>query len=172
MASADPSLPHPHRASPSDCGPQLRRDPLTATAVFLAPARGARPIEFADTAASGSTDDQQVACPFCRGHENLAPPSVLSLPEGGDWQARIVPNRYPIVGDSRTAVVTGEAMHSPLSGHPQPRPAVGVHEVLIESPEHDTRVEAIASTTWAIAWQAAHRRLQSLADQPDAYRTW
>lgn len=166
MASPDSPQPHPHHANHDDGAPLLCRDPLTTTAVFLAPARGARPIEFADAGGLGNTDEQQVACPFCHGHEGLAPPSVLSLPEDGDWQARIVPNRYPIVGDSRTAAARGKTTPPPPPGQPQPRPAVGVHDVLIESPEHDTHVEAIAPPTWAIAWQAAHQRLAALADMP------
>lgn len=160
MASADARQPHTHQATRDDHPPQLRRDPLSGTAVFLAPQRGARPIEFADTGGPGNPDGEQVACPFCRGHENLAPPSVLSLPESGDWQARIVPNRYPIVADPGSVAVTGKPLPP---GAPLWRAAVGVHDVLIESPEHDTHVEAIAPATWAIAWQAAHQRLAALA---------
>lgn len=163
-----PSHNHPtssvKRATDTSLAPRLCRDPLTDRAVFLAPERGARPIEFADAAGGpGSPGEEQVACPFCHGHENLAPPSVLSLPEGPEWRARIVPNRYPIVADPGSAAVTGEALPP---GGPLRRAAVGVHDVLIESPEHDTHVEAIAPTTWAIAWQAAHQRLATLAEMP------
>lgn len=163
MASADAPQPPPHQADHTGLAPLLCRDPLSATTVFLAPARGGRPIEFADGDRSAEEQPVHVSCPFCRGHENLAPPSVVSLPPGGRWQARIVPNRYPIVGDSRTAAVAGEAQPP---GAPLRRAAVGVHDVLIESPEHDTRVEAIDAKTWGIAWQAAHQRLTALAKHP------
>lgn len=144
------------------CDPELRRDPLSHTAVFLAPRRGERPIELGD---QQPTNPPHANCPFCRGHERLAPPDVLRLPPGPAWEARVVPNRYPLV--------------NPLSRHPgcptaaadpsallTARPAVGVHEVLIESPQHTTRVEDVDRATWQLAWQAASQRLSSLAAQP------
>ncbi len=145
--------------------PLLCVDPLSGTSVFLAPRRGERPIELDGSSDTASRAEQRAACPFCLGHESLAPPDVLRLPGGASWRARVVPNRYPIVGSPSSEHVAG----LPTKPHPLAtpiRPACGIHEVLIESPFHDTRVEQVAPETWATAWQAAWQRLGMLADTP------
>jgi UDPglucose--hexose-1-phosphate uridylyltransferase len=145
--------------------PELRWDPLSSTAVFLAPQRGLRPIELGEAAATSPTSPHQTRCPFCRGHERLAPPSVLSLPDEASWRARVVPNRYPIV-EAPPTPPTLAPHDQPSVAHTAPRPAVGLHEVLIESPDHHTRVESIPAATWATAWQASRQRLESFAAHP------
>ena len=110
--------------------PLLCVDPLSGTSVFLAPRRGERPIELDGSSDTASRAEQRAACPFCLGHESLAPPDVLRLPGGASWRARVVPNRYPIVGSPSSEHVAG------LPSEPHPlatpiRPARGIHEVLI-----------------------------------------
>ena len=160
-ASDDPHA--ADRSFPSPPPPQLLCDPLSQATVFLAPQRGLRPIELGD---AGSSPDarQPMGCPFCRGHETLAPPSVLALPSEGVWQARVVPNRYPIVAE-RLGVAVQSAPEE-LAARAANRPAVGMHEVLIESPEHHTRVEAIPAATWGTAWCASRQRLEAFAACP------
>jgi UDPglucose--hexose-1-phosphate uridylyltransferase len=41
-------------------------------------------------------------CPFCRGNEDRTPPEIKRYPDDGDWQIRIVPNLYPVLGDDRS----------------------------------------------------------------------
>ncbi len=146
----------------ADRDPLLCRDPLSPTTVFLAPRRNERPIELADPRDAATAHEPDRACPFCRGNEQLAPPDVLRLPAGDSWHARVVPNRYPIVSEP-----DGAALGTLGKGAALPtRPARGIHEVLIESPQHDTRVEQIAPQTWGTAWQAAWQRLATLARIP------
>jgi UDPglucose--hexose-1-phosphate uridylyltransferase len=145
--------------STSETRPQICLDPLSKTSVFLAPRRGERPIELGESDDSARASEQRSRCPFCLGNEQLAPPDVLRLPAGSAWQARVVPNRYPIVSDPTGLPADGDAPDST-------RPACGIHEVLIESPLHDTRVEQVASETWATAWRAARERLEALAGTP------
>jgi UDPglucose--hexose-1-phosphate uridylyltransferase len=72
------------------------------------------------------------------------------------WQARIIPNRYPFVAAADTAIGPGTA-----------RPAHGVHEVVIESPRHDTLVTAVDPAAWRAAWSLVQRRLAELAGRDD-----
>ena len=94
------------------------------------------------------------ACPFCKGNEHLTPPPTLTQldPETGEWQMRVVPNKYPAVS---YAPPTSDASSELLSCEgqileKQSKPgvlhewrtlkrvdAVGFHEVLIESPAHN-----------------------------------
>src|SRR4051812_8580472 len=95
---------------------ELAVDELTGDQVIFAPARALRPDTFR---VEGTALPPAVAsCPFCDGNESETPPEVARIgpgaPETPGWRVRVVPNKYPIVGD----------------GVP------GAHEVVILSPAH------------------------------------
>jgi UDPglucose--hexose-1-phosphate uridylyltransferase len=97
---------------------QLLVDGLTGDRVILAPARALRPDTFRVPAVS--LPNSVPSCPFCRDNERETPPEVARRgagdPDTPGWTLRVVPNKYPLVGD----------------GVP------GAHEVVIFSPAHDT----------------------------------
>ena len=132
--------------------PYLHHDPLTSRTVFVAPGRAQRPNEL-----EGAT----IRCPFCAGNESLTPPDLLRTPGSlaEPWRARIVPNRYPIV--------TAAAIGRPADANQTvaPRPAHGVHEVVIESPAHVRSILAIEPADWRDVWEMCRERLATLADQ-------
>jgi UDPglucose--hexose-1-phosphate uridylyltransferase len=137
--------------------PLVHHDERTGRAVFVAPGRDERPTDAALAAAAAANDASQW-CPFCAGNESLTPPAVLRAPADAtaDWQARIIPNRYPFVAAANAALGPGTA-----------RPAHGVHEVVIESPRHDTLVTAVDPAAWRSSWALVQRRLAELADRDD-----
>lgn len=141
--------------------PIVHHDAGTGRAVFVAPGRDERPDDAALAAAHGGS--AAAWCPFCAGNESRTPPDILRAPaEGAAWQARIVPNRYPFVG-------------APVANGPQPpdqeavsrQPAHGAHDVVIESPRHDTSVASIDAAGWRAAWGLVQRRLADLAGRGD-----
>lgn len=92
--------------------PELRRDPVTGRAAFIAEDRANRPNDFE---AAGPGD-----CPFCAGHESQTPhESAAACDAQGQWLVRVVPNKYPIATAS-----------------PSREGSFGAHEVIIESPSH------------------------------------
>jgi len=129
--------------------PELHHDPLTTRTVFVAPQRAERPNEL---------DGASIRCPFCAGNESLTPPDLLRVPAACTeaWRARIVPNQYPIVADNAAAG--------------QPRPAWGVHDVVIESPAHVASILAIDPTAWREVWELCRQRLADVATRADL--TW
>lgn len=134
--------------------PQVCHDAYTGRAVFIAPRRDERPGD-AELAARGG-DLPAAWCPFCAGNENRTPPAVLQAPATPvAWQARIIPNRYPVVEPS-TAARSDELC-----------PARGVHDVVIESPHHHTSITEVDPVGWAAAWTLIQRRLADLATRPD-----
>ncbi len=143
---------------------QPRRDPLvqhddvTGRSVFVAPGRDDRPGDEALAAAHGSAD-ATAWCPFCAGNEHRTPPDVLRAPAdpAAAWQARIVPNRYPFVA----------AVRSGLAAAAGSQPAHGVHDVVIESPRHDTSILAVDPAGWRAAWELVRCRLADLALRED-----
>ena len=136
--------------------PHLHHDPLTARTVFAAPGRAQRPNEL-----EGAT----IRCPFCAGNESLTPPDLLRSPRSAaqPWRSRIVPNSFPIVTDT-AAGEPGAAGAGSQSA--TPRPATGVHEVVIESPAHVRSILAIDAADWQDVWEMCRERLATLADQP------
>ena len=108
---------------------QLLVDELTGDRVILAPARALRPDTFRVHA--DPLPPSVATCPFCRGNEHETPPEVARIgpgePDTPGWTLRVVPNKYPIVGD----------------GVP------GAHEVVIFSPAHDADLGALSETAAA-----------------------
>jgi UDPglucose--hexose-1-phosphate uridylyltransferase len=148
--------------------PQDRRDPLvhhdasTGRSVFVAPRRDERPGDAelaAAHAAGGAAGDSAAWCPFCAGNEDRTPPDVLRAPAdpATAWQARIVPNRYPFVEASRSGPTAAAG----------PQPAHGVHDVVVESPRHETSILAIDPAGWRAAWELVRCRLADLAGRED-----
>ncbi|MDQ1458345.1 MAG: UDPglucose--hexose-phosphate uridylyltransferase [Actinomycetota bacterium] len=103
---------------------QLLVDELTGDRVILVPARALRPDTFRVHAEP--LPASVASCPFCVGNEHDTPPEVARLgdgdPDTAGWHLRVVPNKYPIVGD----------------GVP------GAHEVVIFSPAHDVDMGALS----------------------------
>jgi UDPglucose--hexose-1-phosphate uridylyltransferase len=103
---------------------QLLVDELTGDRVILAPARALRPDTFRVHADPLPASD--AACPFCLGNEHETPPEVAragsGAPDTPGWTLRVVPNKYPIVGDG----------------------VAGAHEVVVFSPAHDADFGALS----------------------------
>jgi UDPglucose--hexose-1-phosphate uridylyltransferase len=120
--------------------PELRLDPLSGLRTIVAGEREGRPGgEFKVEPRPPVDPDGD---PFLEGHEDRTPPEVYALrPDGGEpdspgWLVRVVPNLYPALGDG-----AAEAPGDPLAeGRGQPdlfsaRPAVGAHEVIVNTPQ-------------------------------------
>ncbi|MHC4878658.1 MAG: galactose-1-phosphate uridylyltransferase [Planctomycetota bacterium] len=144
---------------------ELRKDPILDRWVIIAPDRATRPFDHSrppmPEASAGN-------CPFCRGNESLTPAATLTLDlqnkcfEGeSDWLVRIVPNSFPALqqavdratppGDS----TAGTGSFQTASGH-------GVHEVIIESPQHVRSISQLDTDQFErilIAWQTRHSQL-------------
>lgn len=126
--------------------PELRQDPLSGRWVIIAENRAARPDEFATT--NGIDVD---LCPFCPGREDLTPPATAVYPSDSPdnpWKVRVVPNKYPAVELNATGD-RGEA-------------AVGVHEVIIESPAHVISLSGVSDEEARLAFVAYRDRMQVL----------
>lgn len=133
----------------------LRQDPTTRQWVILAPRRGERPHRPV-AVARPAQPERDPACPFCPGNEGETPPEVLRVPrEGPDWRVRAVPNLYGALGEDGPPRRTGSPMFREM-------PGVGGHEVVIESPRHDDRLDEMAPERVAevvAVWRERYREL-------------
>ena len=123
---------------------ELRKDVINGRWVIIASERGKRPDDFRPAAAARPAATGATAfCPFCAGSEAKTPPEVFALrppdtaPDTPGWRVRVVPNKFP-------ALERGE----PPSPHRNvlfpSLPGVGVHEVVIENPDHDLELADLA----------------------------
>ncbi len=142
--------------------PELRADPITGRQVIIAPERAARPFEHGAPQPTETLD----RCPFCAGNEDATPDPVLTLwdEDNSDrWRVRIVPNRYPAVGDA-TAIARPETVDAVF----QTRPASGRHEVVIESSDHDCRMHQLPLNQFELVVEAWRDRLRAIRNEGHA----
>ena len=113
--------------------PELRYDPLRQYWVSIAAERGMRPSDFV------KPDDESSGggfCPFCQGNEHVTPPEVYarrpddSPPNGPGWELRVVPSKFRALAMEGDLNREAEGIFEKMNGF-------GVHEVVIETPQHD-----------------------------------
>ncbi len=123
---------------------ELRKDYLLNRWVVIATERSRRPTDFAKQKAKSA---QTSVCPLCVGNEHMTPPAVLLyLKQNGEikkdkdhngqrpknWLVRVIPNLYPAFAPPKEQADQAQIMKSENFGC-----AIGHHEVLVESPNHD-----------------------------------
>ena len=122
--------------------PELRLDPLSGLRTIVAGERAGRPGGEFKVEPRPPVDAE--SDPFLEGHEDRTPPEVYALrPEGGapdspGWLVRVVPNLYPALGDEETDSPVPPDPLAEGRGHPElfsARPAVGAHEVIVNTPQ-------------------------------------
>jgi UDPglucose--hexose-1-phosphate uridylyltransferase len=141
----------------ADAMPEFRRDPITGRWVIIASGRASRPWHIGATRASSGP------CPFCAGNEAMTPPEVWAQRDpktnanAPGWRLRIVPNKYPALENSGAWSAKGDGFYQSMNG-------LGVHEVIIESPDHVTRMSALSAQQFADISRAYRARLRALGN--------
>jgi UDPglucose--hexose-1-phosphate uridylyltransferase len=124
---------------------ELRKDYLLDRWVVIATERSRRPIDLSKPKPEAT---KKSSCPICVGNENMTPPATLLYQkENGEirrsqdpltgertknWLVRVIPNLYPAFGPPKQPedikkIVNGEFLWE----------AIGHHEVIVESPNHN-----------------------------------
>jgi UDPglucose--hexose-1-phosphate uridylyltransferase len=134
---------------------EIRKDFLLDRWVLIAPERAQRPMP----PAVGPLGDDKDGCPFCPGHEALTPPEVLALgrsrsePDTPGWSVRVFPNKFPALRASTTVEGIGVF---------EAEPGLGIHEVLVESPDHGARWHRMSSSERECVLDAVRQRMIAL----------
>ena len=129
--------------------PELRKDPILGRWVIISVERGKRPRDFA----SVTHKKKGGFCPFCPGNEYTTPPEIIAFrPAGSEpnkpgWTLRVMPNKFPALDPGGLLTRSGEGMFDRMAG-------VGMHEVVVESPDHFLTFstmdqKAVEDTFWA-----------------------
>ncbi len=137
--------------------PRLRKRLLTEEWVLIAPERTGRPRRLGLVDAPAAEGD----CPFCLSNPGHTPDPVaeFSSPDFPDspWAIRALPNKFPAL------LPPGASLTSPDRSSPFEQPALGYHEVLVESPDHHvtwTELSEDHLTSVLRAWQCRVSDLQ------------
>lgn len=137
---------------------ELRRDPATDRWVIISTKRSARPSDFMSQPDSLNGNN---LCPFCAGNEAVTPPEILSVSceLRQNWRVRVVPNKYPALEFEGTPSCERRGPYECMKG-------VGVHEVIVESPDHEASFKNFSDDhACDIIW-VFKERLTSLRQDP------
>lgn len=134
---------------------EIRINPIVPTeSVLVATARGMRPKK-AEEKAERDTRAVVETCPFCRGNEDRTPPSIKSYPDDGEWDIRIVPNLYPVLGDDRAQSNIAFGLQQVIDGY-------GRHEVVIDNPNHGIALHEMSRQHLADLFGVYQQRMAEL----------
>jgi len=138
--------------------PELRKDPLSETWVVISPERKRRPQFFKSAGEDVlSTED----CPFCPGNEDMTPPEIYSLRDGGSpankpgWKLRVIPNKYPAFRVEGQLDRFAEGFYDKMNG-------IGAHEVVIETHSHSKGIDELSVEAAADIFITIKRRILDL----------
>ncbi len=145
--------------------PQLRKNPVTREWVIIATERSKRPSDFSQAENTSQRPAFSATCPFCPGNEEMTPPEVLafrppgSLPNSPGWWVRVISNKFPALAIEGDLDRGGVGMYDFMN-------AVGAHEVIVETPEHDKCMATISTRQAEEVWWACHQRILDLRKDP------
>ncbi len=139
---------------------ELRRGPIAEKWVIIAPVRGKRPFDY-DKERRESPISDPSTCPFCTGKEDLTPREIHRVDgPDGRWLIRVVTNKFPALQSyddrGRQAV---EGFFDRMNG-------VGAHEVIIESPNHNSRIPDLSVEHVRLILDTYVDRLRALMENP------
>ncbi|HIE14114.1 TPA: DUF4921 family protein [Candidatus Bathyarchaeota archaeon] len=150
---------------------EMRKDYILDRWVVIATQRKRRPVDFV----KARVKRKPSLCPFCPGNEHMTPPATLVyLKRDGkiikdkdqngtrhkDWLVRCVPNLYP-------AFTSPSSQESRMdeAGEFEHVKAVGHHEVIIESPNHDEHPSVAKISQMVLVLNAYQDRLEALSSR-------
>jgi UDPglucose--hexose-1-phosphate uridylyltransferase len=136
----------------------LRQDPTTRQWAVLAPRRSARPHERL-VVPRPTLPAHDAACPFCPGNEDQTPPEIDRIERDGAWTVRVVPNLFAALSGDGAAAPSGPPLFREMRG-------AGSHEVIVESPRHDGRLDAMDVDAIADVVEMWRRRYRALIEEP------
>ena len=138
---------------------QLRLNPLTGRWVTIVADRAERPSDFAPRLTQVESEPDR-PCPFCPGHEEDTPPALETVSDSGEWQIRVVPNRYPAFsGDEPFSVRTLGPVHTQAE-------ASGIHEVFVYARDHEATLATLDDDQIATVMNVLRRRMLEHAATP------
>jgi UDPglucose--hexose-1-phosphate uridylyltransferase len=114
--------------------PQIRQNLATRDWVIISTERARRPYDFISAGKKKvELPEYSEKCPFCPGNEPALAPVETFSSRGADgkWKVRAVPNKFPALIQDGSPDFTESGINRWVNG-------VGIHDVIIETPQHNT----------------------------------
>lgn len=140
---------------------QLRQNLATREWVIISSERARRPnayVEATDRERTHERPEHEASCPFCPGNEELDL-EVSREPEGPGWYTRVVRNKYPALHLEGSLARSFNGVERSITG-------VGYHDVLVESPFHNTTLALMTDEEIREVLFTSLRRGQEIAADP------
>lgn len=129
---------------------ELRLNLITREWVIIASERAKRPHDFKQKKLRKNLPQFIESCPFCPGNEDRTPQELMRINGSTGWKVRVTPNKFPALSPARERKRINEANRHMVTGF-------GQHEVVIESPLHNTSI--------------AQMHIEDISDIVRTYRT-
>lgn len=140
--------------------PELRQNIITRQWVIIATERARRPDQFVRQEKVRVDLPARVpSCPFCPGNEAMTPPETFRLPRQGDWRVRVVPNKFAALSSEGELVRMQVGIKRTMTG-------VGIHEVLVETPDHSTNLARMNEAEIELVVRGYLERYHAVLDDP------
>lgn len=140
---------------------ELRQDPTTYDWVIIARERAKRPDEFRKKRAlRNALPERSAACPFCPGNEDRTPDAVAVYGPKDNWDVRVVPNKFAALTPEGDMKRSGFQLFRKTQGY-------GRHEVVIESPLHNTCIALMPAGKVAKLLEVYRQRYLALREDPN-----
>jgi len=141
---------------------EIRQDPTTREWVIIARERSKRPHDFVHTQAKPELPSFSPTCPFCPGNEAMTPPESFTLldKQSKKWRIRVFPNHFPALTPEGSA---GRREHD---GFFLDMYGKGIHEVIVETPEHNAPLALADEDRLADLLLTYQKRYLALSEMP------
>lgn len=115
---------------------EIRLDRIHNMYVLIAPERLHRP----SLGHHYTENRSSFTCPFCDGNEDLTPKEVFAMrdneADSPSWKTRVVPNLFKAVQIELEDISKRDGIFESI-------PGVGAHEILIDSPSHESDISQL-----------------------------
>ncbi len=109
---------------------EFRHNLVTNEWVVVATERAKRPSDFIHAKPEKTIPKYSEKCPFCPGNEQNTPTAVYRYPAEGDWQVRVIPNKFAALRPTEGLDRVQEGRYLKFGGF-------GYAEVVVETPRHN-----------------------------------
>jgi UDPglucose--hexose-1-phosphate uridylyltransferase len=140
--------------------PEIRHNVVTREWVIVATERARRPEQFAEPTLRRPPPAPYVPeCPFCPGNEHLTPPERFRIGSDSAWHVRVVANKFAALDASGQLTRNIEGLKRRIAG-------VGIHDVIIETPDHSRTLALLSESHLEQVIHAYHRRYEAVTADP------